>query len=355
MQNLKRMKNIIDSTTTVVGNGFSTTGKVAKESFMAISDKLSGVTLPFLSNPELLKWSEKITEGTASVYDKALDMTYLKTHIGGGNHRMFDGGHDIFNAWDRVKSAKIDDSSTEEIVGYVSAIWKDLTTKQGLPIFTWEKDNYDKWAEWFSEHVPIIDKSYFYDLMSIDIFEVIGSSIGVAALIFGLKRDDQKKVAEVIGSMGVTTIASANPLMAIALVFITAYVVMIKKNSIDKKSLIKGAVISTVSVAIFSVLGFPLLIELGIAIILTTLVRKKILENEVVLSLIDNRLNEIKEVSKDQFKLVVLKIDLLFEEIEESTLMSQLSDVKDESWNFVTVTIPSLPQQTQRFITNKIK
>ena len=36
---------------------------------------------------------ESMVDGPATIYDKAMDAVYLATRIGGGNHRMFDGGH----------------------------------------------------------------------------------------------------------------------------------------------------------------------------------------------------------------------------------------------------------------------
>jgi hypothetical protein len=353
MSIFKKTKGLLSDFSGTVGKQTKSAGSSIKDRYKKVSDSLTGVSLPFLSSPELLNWSENITKGTATIYDKSLDMVYLKTHIGGGNHRMFDDSHDLFSAWDKVKIAKTDDSSTEEIIAYVSAIWKDLTTKQGLPIFTWEKGNYDQFASWFSEHIPFIDKSYFYDLMSFDVFEIIGASVGIATFFFGLNKNDEKKIAEVIGSMGVTSIASANPIMAIALVFITAYVVFIKKKEIDKEALTRGVLISTISVAIFSFLGFPLLIELGIAILITTLVKKKVLENEEIMFVIKERLYKIKESSLSQFSNVLSNINFSFKEIGESKFTSQLSVVKNQSIKFVYDGIVGLPQQTKNLISGK--
>jgi hypothetical protein len=336
MSRIKKFKNIVKDASDSVSKSAAKANAGVKEKYHQVSGLMTGITLPFLSNPELLNWSENITKGTASIYDKALDMEYLKTHIGGGNHRMFDGGHDLFSAWDRVKDAKSDDSNTEEIINYVSSIWKDLTTKQGLPFFTWEKGNYDKYAEWCTEHIPFVEKSYFYDLLSFDVFELIGASIGAASLFFGLKNDDQKKVAEVIGSMGVTSIASANPIMAIALVFITAYVVFVMKKEIKSSHVAKGAIISTVSVAVFSILGFPLLIELGIAIIITILIRKKVLENDEFMSIVALQINYVKQSSKYKYDWVSDKLLSSFKAINSSSYMSQLNKITAQSFKLVT-------------------
>ena len=41
---------------------------------------------------------QKLVEGSSTIYDKAMDARYITEHIGGGNHRLFDGGHTIGGA-----------------------------------------------------------------------------------------------------------------------------------------------------------------------------------------------------------------------------------------------------------------
>ena len=36
---------------------------------------------------------QSMVDGSSTVYDKAMDARYIETGIGGGNHRLFDGGH----------------------------------------------------------------------------------------------------------------------------------------------------------------------------------------------------------------------------------------------------------------------
>ena len=43
-----------------------------------------------------------LAKGPATIYDKAMDAEYLATHIGGGSHRLFDGGHTIAGAFQAV-------------------------------------------------------------------------------------------------------------------------------------------------------------------------------------------------------------------------------------------------------------
>lgn len=265
----------------------------AVSAYGKIKGDIINVMAPFLAVPELLKWSESLTKSTATIYDKTLDATYLKTHIGGGNHRLFDGGHDPLSAIDRIKEASEDDTFKEEVLGYFSAMWKDVTTTKGLPFTTLDKANYDEYVNWFSDKLPFIEKSYFYDLMSFDVFEVFSSSLGAVALLFALNKKDQIKLAEMLGSIGITSIISANPIMGVLVILMAGYAYFVKKHEFEKMAFAKGATLATVSAIIFATLGFPIIFELGIAIAITFLLRKHILDNEAVLFVIKSRTIEL--------------------------------------------------------------
>ena len=144
--------------------------------------------LPFLSQTELLRWARDTMKGVDGKYDLAMDSEYLKTHIGGFNHRLFDGGHDPISAWEKVKGASDTDTFSQEVIGYVSGIWKDVSTPKGIPFVTLNKDNYDKSADWLSNQVPGASKSWFYDMFNFDVFEIFSSALGICGAIFFLKR-----------------------------------------------------------------------------------------------------------------------------------------------------------------------
>jgi hypothetical protein len=247
-------------------------------------------SLAFLSQDNLLKWSERLTEGTASVYDKALDANYLKTHIGGGNHRMFDGGHSPLNAFDAARDALSDDTFTQETIGYISAIWKDVTTVKGLPFFTWDQASYRNCADWVTTHVPGANKDWFYDLCSYDVFEILGTALPIVGSVFALKSEDQKKVAEILGASGFVSIAAANPLCGIAMICVATYAYAIKRHQFDGKSFVKGAGFAGISLALFTVLGLPILIELIVVIVITQIIRKGLIESSSVQEYVKKRI-----------------------------------------------------------------
>ena len=71
---------------------------------------------------------ENMVNGSATIYDKAMDAEYIATHIGGGNHRMFDGGHTIIGAIKAVRDASPDDSIIEEAMGLLQG-WNRADTE----------------------------------------------------------------------------------------------------------------------------------------------------------------------------------------------------------------------------------
>jgi hypothetical protein len=229
--------------------------------------------LTFLSQEELLNFSERITESKADIYDKALDAEYLKTNIGGGNHRMFDGGHDIVNAWKSIKYASEDDLFLKEFSSYFNSLWKDLNTNKGLPFFTWDKNVYDKTADWLTKNLLIANKNWVYDLFSFDQFEILSSTLSIATVIFSLKEDDTKRIAEVLGAAGIISIISANLLMGISVVFLVSYSYFVKKKEFIKKDFTNGIFISGVSMSIFSILEISLFLELLVVIAITKILK----------------------------------------------------------------------------------
>jgi hypothetical protein len=188
---------------------------------------------------ELLKRIENISKSAATAYDKALDSEYLKNHIAGGNHRMFDIGHDLIGAWEQAKNALDDDTLSQEVIGYVTAIWKDVTTVKGLPFFTWSKDAFEQSAEWVAKTIPYASKAWFYDLCSYDIFEIFSATLGTATALFLLNKDEMEKLSEILGSMGIISILSANPLIGIAVIMCTTYAYKVKKKKLSGKKLAK--------------------------------------------------------------------------------------------------------------------
>ena len=91
------------------------------------------VILPILSQAQWLRWLERITASAATDFDKALDSRYLETYIGGGNHRMLDGGHTLGGAWGNIaKMCGVAKCSTgEQVNGYLTRYGRILSLRKG--------------------------------------------------------------------------------------------------------------------------------------------------------------------------------------------------------------------------------
>ena len=90
----------------------------------------------------------------------------------------------------------------------------------------------------------------------------------------------------------------------------------------------KGAVISTISVTVFSVLGIPFLIELGIAILVTQLVKKHVFGNDEVMEIIKLRLIDIQGTSKLGLVTINNSLNMSLKKIHKNHYNIQIKQLK---------------------------
>ena len=182
----------------------------------AVLETSQGVLASNLSR-DLNQYLEELVKGSKTIYDSAMDAEYIRTSIGGGKHRLFDGGHTIGGAWDAVRGASPDDSLLEEARGYLQGLLRDGTTKEGLPFANWDKDTYDSVASSLKDNFNI-PKDWFSDLISYDAGELLGGAIGVVALALNWNSADTEQFSRFVGSMGLSAVISANPLLMVVTV-----------------------------------------------------------------------------------------------------------------------------------------
>lgn len=205
-------------------------------------------------------------EGIPSIYDEAVDEVYNATHIGGGLlHRLFDGSHTPWEMWDKVKDALPDDHFLQEIVGYATALGKDLSSSVGIPLFDWSKSSYEQVADTLNStlHIP---SSWFSDLLHVNANELIGTSIGTIAVALNWNKKQVKEFSRLAGSLGISSIANANPALAVVALATLA------KSFVDAKQkgnysefldgLAKGGVGTGAFLATASAIGGPVWVGL---------------------------------------------------------------------------------------------
>jgi len=159
------------------------------------------------------RWMRTAFKASATVYDKAMDAEYIRTHLGGGLHRLFDGGHDLVGAWKAVADALPDDTRLQEATAYFKAIWADMVTPAGLPVFTWDQSTYLAVRDAFVTHLGV-SKHWVNDMATFTATELGGGIAAIAALLLNLRREDARRYAQLCGSLGLSAALSANPIVA---------------------------------------------------------------------------------------------------------------------------------------------
>ena len=208
------------STARAAAGGVAGASRRALESAMPLADWVNSTTQGLLASAlsrDLNGLLAGAVQGPATVYDKAMDSAYLATHVGGGNHRLFDGGHSVVGALKAVRDALPDDTLAEEAFGYVQSMFRDMTTPKGLPLATWDKASYEQVAAYLQEHFRI-PKEWFYDLNSYDAAELLGGTIGVVSIALCWNRADTETFAKLVGGMGLAAVRGASPLLLIVTV-----------------------------------------------------------------------------------------------------------------------------------------
>ena len=106
----------LKTTTTVIGEAYNS-------------------ALDWKDNGELSCWlARHFSHQAPTPGSKAMDAEYLHTHIGGGWHRLYDGGHSLAGSWKVVTEALPDLNRLDQIGAWANEYWKDLITTNGMPI-----------------------------------------------------------------------------------------------------------------------------------------------------------------------------------------------------------------------------
>ncbi len=92
-----------------------------------------------------------------------MDAEYLRTHVGGGWHRLYDGGHSLAGSWKAVSSSLPDLGALDRLGVWANEYWKDLITTRGMPILILDH------ADQVSEYIKHLD--------SVNVVQLIGGDI----------------------------------------------------------------------------------------------------------------------------------------------------------------------------------
>ncbi|WP_426409045.1 hypothetical protein [Bradyrhizobium ganzhouense] len=205
---------------TSVAGGLSATASVAGEAYTAALD--------WKNNSEFSSWlTNHLSNQCATIASRAMDAEYLSTHVGGGWHRLCDGGHTLAGSWKAVSSALPDVAALDKLGIWANEYWKDLITTRGMPILI--IDQVDQVSE------------YFKHLDSVNVAQIVGGDIcGVS--IYCNWNDPTKLVAsatatECSGIVYANVVAPLVSLVALG----RAYFLIRKSEQDDLHGLIEPA------------------------------------------------------------------------------------------------------------------
>ena len=155
-----------------------------------------------------------IFDETPSAYDEYIDKIYNATGIGSYSHRIFDESHSPLAMWEKVKETLPDDSRSEEIKNYFLSMVKDLQTPMGIPLKNLDKGDFDKVNEILHSKF-LIPKSWLADAVTLNITEILVSSLAVFGMVFGWNKRDKKEFADLATTLTVVGLISGNPFLFI--------------------------------------------------------------------------------------------------------------------------------------------
>lgn len=214
---------------------------------------------------EINGFVHQLVQSAPTIYDKALDAVYIDTHIGGGLHRMFDGGHTLAGAWKAVQSAAeihpesfAGEGILDRISGTVMALFKDGSTPNGLPLFTWDPETYSKVSGYLNE-VLGIPRHWFAGLNSYTTAELLSGVIGAVVLMFRWNKAEAEEFARIAGGLATAGTVSANPLLLIVAIVAFARTFNLARKDGDYSAVIdglaKGAIVSGATISAVALVG----------------------------------------------------------------------------------------------------
>ena len=215
-------------------------------------------------------------DSASTVYDRSMDYTRQLSGEFGGDHRLFDGGHGILGAWEAVKSALPDDTKSQEVIGYLSAYWKDLVTPMGMPIMTLDRNNFEH-VEKYASYLGI-QESWLKDIVSFTASESIGGLLVLISSALQWNEKDEKEFYDFITTIGLTSIIAANPLCLVITVITLACQhhrkILQKKSNAKISGVLRGGAKTTAFVSTAAIIGGPVWMGIVCGIIASMLTHK---------------------------------------------------------------------------------
>jgi hypothetical protein len=218
-----------------------------------------------------------IVDAKSSAISKAMDAEYLRTHIGGGMHRLFDDGHDLWGSFKAARSVTPEDNILKQLGSWSHELWKDLATPNGLPVITVDKATFDAVKAALQEHLNV-PPAWVYDMATFTATELGGAIAALAAILVNLRTTDPERYLEMCGSLGVAAVLSANPLLVAVWAAMVLQMAYNGRRAIRWRgsfAMLRGALVSLTLLATISLLGpLGLILAIPVAVLVHQLLKR---------------------------------------------------------------------------------
>lgn len=229
---------------------------------------------------------EEFASGPASIFDKAMDAARQKMQEFSGDHRPFDGSHDLIGAWKAVASAKSDDTLIQEAGSYLTAIWKDVVTPMGLPLVTLKREQFETFAQTMGDTFGV-SREWLMDAASFTATEGAGAIVGALAVVLNWKEADTQRFSALVGSFGLAAIVAANPFLGVVAIIALAKSFeearYRKEYGFLAKGVLKGGAGTGAFLGAASLVGGPAWVGLMVGVVCAVLAQKGYEKGEEVL------------------------------------------------------------------------
>jgi hypothetical protein len=236
----------------VARRGLSRTSSLAGEAYNSALD--------WKDNAELSRWlTTHLSHQAATVGSKAMDSEYSLTHIGGGWHRLYDGGHSLAGSWKAVREALPDLNALDFLGTWANEYWKDFITTRGMPIV-------------ILDHAHHISE-YFKHLDCVNVAQGIGGEL-IGVSIYCNWDDPDKLVASAAASDCSSAVYANIVAPLVSLIAAGRAIYLIKRSEQeDLRRLIepalKGLTRSGASILLISVIPGGFLIHLSCGMVIS--------------------------------------------------------------------------------------
>lgn len=229
------------------------------------------------------QWSGSQFNTLTNAYSKAMDGGFADglvvgvQHISPSLHRLFDGNHTVWGAWDASQAALSADGFLSEVTGFSKAFLSDFSSTTGMPVITLTLESYETLASLVERSG--ISTTWLNDALHINAEEMLGSMIPGLAVLLNWNRAETNDFVSMLGGLTVASAVSASPIGGLLLLVAAARSFHIsrlrhKQSAAIAAAFVEGGFLTGVVVVSGAVISGPVWIGMVAGLLLAILARK---------------------------------------------------------------------------------